>query len=53
MLFFLSRSSPAIDEIEGVLYVGSYDSYLYSLYLDTGSLKWKYKTNGPIASSPG
>ncbi|MGB4714544.1 MAG: PQQ-binding-like beta-propeller repeat protein, partial [Defluviitoga tunisiensis] len=40
---------------DGTIYVGSYDSYLYSyLYAinPDGSLKWKYETGSGIESSP-
>src|SRR3989339_325917 len=43
-------SSPAIG-IDGTVYVGSLDSYLYAIYPD-GTLKWKYKTNWFVYSSP-
>src|SRR3972149_2825755 len=31
---------------------GSYDSYLYALDADSGTLIWKIKTDGPILSTP-
>ncbi len=34
------------------IYVGSEDGNLYCLDANTGALKWKYATNGPIQSSP-
>ncbi len=43
------RSSPAIAS-DGMIYVGSWDHYLYIINPD-GTLKRKYKTGGPIASS--
>jgi len=36
---------------DGTIYFGSFDHYLYALYPD-GTLKWKYKTNGRIWSTP-
>jgi outer membrane protein assembly factor BamB len=36
---------------EGVVYVGSFDEYLYALDLASGKEKWKYKA-GPIKASP-
>ena len=44
-------STPAISIIDGTIYVGSYDSYLYAISA-LGILKWKFNTNGPILSSP-
>jgi outer membrane protein assembly factor BamB len=37
--------------VDGVVYVGSYDEYLYAIDLNTGKEKWKYKA-GPIKASP-
>ncbi|HTU18888.1 MAG TPA: PQQ-binding-like beta-propeller repeat protein [Gemmataceae bacterium] len=36
---------------DGVVYVGSFDEYLYALDLADGKEKWKYKA-GPIKASP-
>jgi outer membrane protein assembly factor BamB len=36
---------------DGVVYVGSFDEYLYALDLASGKEKWKYKA-GPIKASP-
>ena len=46
------KSSPAISA-NGVLFVGSMDSYLYALNTTTGAQLWKYKTGGGLTSSPG
>jgi outer membrane protein assembly factor BamB len=43
-------SSPTI--ADGILYVGSQDSYLYALDASSGSLIWKFKTNDYMVSSP-
>ena len=50
--FFLS--SPIINSDEGNLtvYFGSSDGNLYSVDAHTGSLKWKFKTNGVVHTSP-
>ena len=38
---------------DGVVYVGSYDTYIYALDAQTGQEKWKFKTLGfPVTSSP-
>jgi len=47
-------SAPAIDE-NGVIYVGSiwgFPNFLYAIYTNNGSLKWKFPTGGDIDSSP-
>jgi outer membrane protein assembly factor BamB len=33
--------------------IGSYDEHLYCLSARNGSLLWKFKTNGPVHSTPG
>lgn len=43
-------SSPAI--ANGVIFVGSSDSYFYAVDQKTGQQKWKFKTTGPVNSSP-
>ena len=51
-----NSSSPAIDANDGagvgVLYIGSDDNYLYSIFVN-GTLRWRYLTGGSISSSPG
>jgi len=44
------RSSPTV--VDGKLYIGSRDKYLYCLGANTGDLIWKYKTGNEIYSSP-
>lgn len=48
--FFLS--SPVMDSENGQLYFGSSDGNLYAVDAKTGSLIWKFKTNGIIHNSP-
>jgi len=43
-------ASPAV--ADGVVYIGSWDSYIYAIEQSTGKEKWKFKTSMPIASSP-
>jgi outer membrane protein assembly factor BamB len=43
------ESSAAI--VNGVVYVGSMDASLYALDLDTGKLRWRYATDGPVEES--
>jgi outer membrane protein assembly factor BamB len=45
-----NRSTPVIHS--GNVYVGSNDSCIYSINLFDGNMKWKFKTNGIVASSP-
>jgi outer membrane protein assembly factor BamB len=44
------RSSPAL--VDGILFVGSSDGYLYALDAESGQPLWKYDAGSPIASSP-
>jgi outer membrane protein assembly factor BamB len=46
----LLSSSPGL--IGNMLYVGSSDSYVYAIDTRNGAIKWKYKTQRPICSSP-
>ena len=43
-------SSPAV--VDGVVYVGSHDSYVYALDADSGQLRWRYETGFWVRSSP-
>ncbi|HEX5168476.1 MAG TPA: PQQ-binding-like beta-propeller repeat protein [Cyclobacteriaceae bacterium] len=43
-------SSPAV--LDGTVYAGSEDHYLYAADLKTGKLRWKFKTGGAVHSSP-
>lgn len=44
------RSSPALHR--HTIFIGSYDNNLYALGVDNGQFKWKYATDGGIATSP-
>ncbi|MBN1232125.1 MAG: PQQ-binding-like beta-propeller repeat protein [Candidatus Coatesbacteria bacterium] len=44
------HSSPCV--ANGVVYVGSDDSYLYAINSSAGTLKWRYKTGDRVYSSP-
>ena len=37
--------------VDGVVYLGSFDSYMYALNIDTGELLWHYRTGDAIFSS--
>ena len=38
--------------VDGVVYLGPFDSYLYALNTDTGELLWHYRTGDAIFASP-
>ncbi len=44
-------SSPYVDD-EGICYVGSSDNFLYALDASSGYSSWRFRTGGPIVSSP-
>ena len=44
------RSSPAV--VEGVVYVGSKDDYLYAIDAANGDLLWRHQTGNDVYSSP-
>ena len=46
----IAYSSPAV--VNGVVYVGSNDHYVYALNAATGTYIWSYKTGGSVDSSP-
>lgn len=46
-----SSSSPAV--ADGRLYFGLNDGYVYALDAFSGDLIWKFRTDGPVRSSPG
>lgn len=45
-------SSPYVDMNEGICFIGSTDGFLYALDANTGFSSWRFRTNGPIYSSP-
>lgn len=45
-------SSPHVDVNEGIVYVGSTDGNLYAIDATNGYNSWRFRTNGPIVSSP-
>lgn len=47
-------SSPIVDNhaSESVVYFGSSDSCVYAVNAKTGSIKWKFKTQGSVHASP-
>jgi outer membrane protein assembly factor BamB len=51
--FFLSSPIVDVNNNDATVYFGSSDGNLYALNAATGSLKWKFKTDGIIHTSPG
>ncbi|MCC6617169.1 MAG: serine/threonine-protein kinase [Anaerolineae bacterium] len=45
-------AAPFVDHEEGICYVGSADNYLYALDSNNGYTSWRFRTTGPIISSP-
>lgn len=45
------QSSPMVDD-ENFVYVGSFDGYLYALDGDNGFTQWRFRSTGPIVSTP-
>ncbi|MCC6802091.1 MAG: serine/threonine-protein kinase, partial [Anaerolineae bacterium] len=45
-------SSPYVDTREGICFVGSTDGYMYAFDVLNGYNSWRFRTNGPIISSP-
>jgi serine/threonine protein kinase len=44
--------SPHVDMIEGICYIGSFDNYVYALDASSGYLIQRFRTNGPVLSTP-
>ena len=38
--------------MDDILLCGANDSYLYAINVESGDLRWRYRTDGPITSSP-
>ncbi len=45
-------SSPYVDMTEDICLVGSFDGYMYALAASSGYSLWRFRTNGPVLSSP-
>lgn len=45
-------SSPFVDPVEEICYVGSSDHHMYALDANSGYSSWRVRTGGPIISSP-
>lgn len=43
-------SSPIL--VNGTIYIGSEDGYLYAITASTGDVDWRYQCNGPITATP-
>jgi serine/threonine protein kinase len=46
------NSSPYVDMKEGICYIGSSDNYMYAIDVNNGYNSWRFRTNGPIWSTP-
>ena len=44
------RSTPAV--ADGMVYAGCYDSYVYAIYANNGTMRWRFRTGGVVPSSP-
>ncbi len=44
------RSTPTVHQ--GLLFVGSYDNNLWALNIENGQLRWKFPTDGGVATTP-
>lgn len=45
-------ASPHVDPVEKVCFIASSDYYVYALDVGTGYSSWRFRTNGPVFSSP-
>ncbi|MBC8098329.1 MAG: PQQ-binding-like beta-propeller repeat protein [Armatimonadetes bacterium] len=46
------NSSPYVDPKENLCYFGAFDGFMYALDASSGYSVWRFRTNGPIISSP-
>ena len=47
-----SASSPRVALSTDSVYFGAANNYVYCLDATSGELKWRYRTRGPVVSSP-
>lgn len=45
-------SGPGFDPVSDTLYIGSHDYRVYALDAESGALRWSFKTEGRVTSSP-
>ncbi|MGQ9887077.1 MAG: beta-alanine-activating enzyme beta-propeller domain-containing protein [Aggregatilineales bacterium] len=45
-------ASPYVDPVEKICFIASADYYVYALDVETGYSSWRFRTNGPVFSSP-
>lgn len=45
-------SSPCVDLAEGMCYIGSGDNFVYALDASSGYSSWRFRTQGPVISTP-
>ena len=46
------ESTPALSQDCEIIFVTSWDDYLYALYTNNGTLKWKFAAEDSVSSSP-
>lgn len=46
------NSSPIVDPDSNICFVGSFDGYVYALDGTNGFTLWRFRTGGPVVSSP-
>lgn len=46
-----AAASPFVDD-QGICYIGGFDGFLYALDATSGYILWRFRTSGPIISSP-
>lgn len=46
------NSSPVVDPVQNICFIGSFDGYMYALDANSGYTLWRFRTNGPVVSTP-
>lgn len=46
------NSSPVVEPTQNICFVGSFDGYMYALDANSGYTLWRFRTNGPVVSTP-
>lgn len=46
------NSSPYVDPVEEICYIGASDNHVYALDANSGYSSWRFRTGGPVISSP-
>jgi serine/threonine protein kinase len=45
-------SAPYVEPNEGICYIGSADTFVYAIDVNSGVTSWRFRTGGPVISSP-